>query len=186
MAISKRLRFEILRRDAFTCRYCGSGANLTVDHVVPTALGGSDEPENLTTACADCNSGKSATPPDAPLVADVAQDALRWSRAMQRAVESMAAEAARVEEDGDAFADLWMTHMPSFCDLPVDFDTTVERLRVAGLSKDEILGAVKIAAGANHVPRRKRFNYFAGICWNKVAELQRRAAAILEADADGT
>jgi 5-methylcytosine-specific restriction endonuclease McrA len=49
MAITKRLRFEILRRDDFACRYCGGKApdiELTVDHVTPKALGGTDEPTN--------------------------------------------------------------------------------------------------------------------------------------------
>ncbi|MEJ7724319.1 MAG: hypothetical protein WKF64_08445 [Ilumatobacteraceae bacterium] len=35
--ISRRLRFEILRRDGHTCRYCGARAPdvpLTVDHVI--------------------------------------------------------------------------------------------------------------------------------------------------------
>lgn len=59
---SKRLRFEILKRDGFRCRYCGASAASTilhVDHVVPEASGGEDLPENLVTACADCNGGKS-------------------------------------------------------------------------------------------------------------------------------
>lgn len=48
MALTKRTRFEVLRRDGHRCRYCGdtaeAGATLTVDHVVPVALGGTDEP----------------------------------------------------------------------------------------------------------------------------------------------
>lgn len=58
MAVSKRLRYEILRRDNHTCRYCGATApdvKLTVDHVVPVALGGSDVPTNLVAACDACN-----------------------------------------------------------------------------------------------------------------------------------
>lgn len=38
MAVSKRTRFEVLRRDDHTCRYCGQSApdvKLTVDHVLP-------------------------------------------------------------------------------------------------------------------------------------------------------
>lgn len=62
MTIGKRLRFEILKRDGFRCRYCGvtplAGA-LRVDHVHPVAAGGSDDPVNLVTACFDCNAGKS-------------------------------------------------------------------------------------------------------------------------------
>lgn len=56
-----RLRFAILTRDNFTCRYCGRKApdvTLEVDHIEPRALGGSDDPRNLITACWDCNHGK--------------------------------------------------------------------------------------------------------------------------------
>ncbi|MGW6578921.1 HNH endonuclease [Streptomyces globisporus] len=64
MAVSKRLRYEILRRDKHACRYCGATAPdvpLRVDHVIPVALGGSDAPENLVAACEPCNSGKTST-----------------------------------------------------------------------------------------------------------------------------
>lgn len=58
------LRFQILERDGFRCRYCGAsagdGAVLHVDHIHPRAFGGSDDPENLVTACHECNIGKSA------------------------------------------------------------------------------------------------------------------------------
>jgi hypothetical protein len=79
MAVSKRLRYEILRRDNHACRYCGAAApdvKLNVDHVIPTSLGGSDKPENLVTACADCNGGKTSSMPNAMPVADVDQDTL--------------------------------------------------------------------------------------------------------------
>jgi hypothetical protein len=65
--IGKRLRFEILKRDGFKCRYCGVNAVsslLQVDHVVPVVEGGSSVHENLVTACVDCNSGKSCVPLD--------------------------------------------------------------------------------------------------------------------------
>ena len=61
--LSKRLRFMVLERDNFTCRYCGAKApdvELQVDHVIPVAKGGADDPDNLVTACVDCNSGKRA------------------------------------------------------------------------------------------------------------------------------
>lgn len=57
------LRFDIFKRDAFTCRYCGKRspeAILEVDHVVPRASGGTDDQENLVTSCYECNRGKSA------------------------------------------------------------------------------------------------------------------------------
>lgn len=62
MAISKKVRFEIFKRDGFTCQYCGRRPPevvLECDHIDPRAHGGSNDPINLTTACADCNRGKS-------------------------------------------------------------------------------------------------------------------------------
>ena len=61
MAVSKRIRFEALRRSNFACFYCGRPAplvQLEVDHVIPRARGGCDEPWNLVAACQDCNAGK--------------------------------------------------------------------------------------------------------------------------------
>ena len=60
--MSQRLRFTIFERDNFTCRYCGQKApdvRLEVDHVLPVACGGGNEPSNLVSACEDCNAGKS-------------------------------------------------------------------------------------------------------------------------------
>ena len=62
MSLSIRTRFEILKRDNFTCQYCGGSAPvvvLEVDHVTPVSLGGSNAPDNLITSCRDCNAGKS-------------------------------------------------------------------------------------------------------------------------------
>jgi 5-methylcytosine-specific restriction endonuclease McrA len=60
-AISKTLRFEIFKRDSFTCQYCGErppNVALEVDHIVAVAMGGKTEAGNLVTACKDCNRGK--------------------------------------------------------------------------------------------------------------------------------
>ncbi|MFE2710546.1 HNH endonuclease [Streptomyces mirabilis] len=90
MAVSKRLRYEILRRDNHACRYCGAtapGVKLNVDHVIPQALGGSDKPTNLVTSCADCNAGKTSSMPNAMPVADVDQETFRRAAALNRDVE---------------------------------------------------------------------------------------------------
>lgn len=59
---SVRIRFEIFKRDNFTCRYCGRKSPevvLELDHIIPVSKGGTDDPINLTTSCFACNSGKS-------------------------------------------------------------------------------------------------------------------------------
>lgn len=60
--ISKKVRFEVFKRDSFTCQYCGKCApevTLHVDHIEPVSKGGDNSLINLITACAECNLGKS-------------------------------------------------------------------------------------------------------------------------------
>lgn len=60
-AISKRTRFEVFKRDKFSCQYCGSmvpDVVLQIEHVIPVAHGGGNDILNLVAACEACNSGK--------------------------------------------------------------------------------------------------------------------------------
>ena len=61
--LSNKIRFEIFKRDDFTCQYCGEHPPqiiLHVDHINPVKNGGDNSTDNLVTACNTCNSGKSA------------------------------------------------------------------------------------------------------------------------------
>jgi 5-methylcytosine-specific restriction endonuclease McrA len=50
---------EILRRDDYTCQYCGKKTHvLTVDHVLPRRLGGEHSWTNVVAACPPCNRRK--------------------------------------------------------------------------------------------------------------------------------
>jgi len=50
---------EVLRRDNYTCQYCGlPSTHLTIDHVIPRRLGGRHTWENLVAACPTCNHHK--------------------------------------------------------------------------------------------------------------------------------
>lgn len=61
----KLTRREIFRRDNYTCQYCGKqGLNLTIDHVLPRHLGGSNAWTNVVTACATCNHRKGGRRPE--------------------------------------------------------------------------------------------------------------------------
>jgi len=60
-AIPKSIRFEVFKRDKFTCQYCGLSAPdviLEIDHIKPISKGGTNDILNLVTACRDCNRGK--------------------------------------------------------------------------------------------------------------------------------
>ena len=60
-SIGKTIRFEVFKRDKFTCQYCGGKApelNLEIDHINPVSKGGDNDIINLLTSCFDCNRGK--------------------------------------------------------------------------------------------------------------------------------
>lgn len=60
-AITKKDRFEVFKRDKFTCQYCGAIAPdvvLELDHIIPVARGGTNDIMNYITACKECNAGK--------------------------------------------------------------------------------------------------------------------------------
>jgi len=62
-------RHNILKRDNYTCQYCGiKGVTMTTDHVTPKKSGGTDCWENLVGACTQCNNLKgNRTPEEAGL-----------------------------------------------------------------------------------------------------------------------
>ena len=190
MAVSKRLRYEILRRDNHTCRYCGGAAPdvvLTVDHVIPQALGGSDDPDNLVAACKDCNAGKSASSPDAPIVANVAADAVRWGAAMQYAAEVQFKrcldERAYLSWFDDAWS-RWQTNGSKALPRPNDWERSVLRFRAVGLTSQLIGEAIEIAMKAPKVAPSGLWRYFCGVCWRRLDEMQEIARAHLAGEGD--
>ena len=48
-------RFNVFLRDKFLCQYCGSGDELTFDHLLPRSKGGETNWDNVVTACSTCN-----------------------------------------------------------------------------------------------------------------------------------
>lgn len=62
MAVNRRTRFLVLKRDKYTCQLCGKtqadGVKLEIDHKHPRSKGGDDTTSNLWTLCYDCNRGK--------------------------------------------------------------------------------------------------------------------------------
>lgn len=190
MSVTKRLRYEVMRRDNHACRYCGAKApeaKLTIDHVIPQALGGPDEPANLVAACEDCNSGKTSTPADSPVVRDVAADAMRWSVAMQQAAEASRADFGVTASYRQVFLDAWNEWGASLGgsqrSVPLDpaWQVSLDNLRAAGLPDWELTEAVRAAMSQRKVTPKNTFRYFCGICWTKVRSIQDRAAEILTA-----
>lgn len=185
MTVSRRLRFEILRRDRHRCRYCGATApdvHLTVDHVIPVTLGGTDEPSNLVAACVDCNNGKSSVPTDAALVADVNAFALQWATAMRSAGQMQQASREADQAICDQFLDIWKCYDEKEVMLPHDWDISVMRWVRSGLTPDDFLYVID-AAMRSQATARNVFRYTAGVTRNLLIE---RAQLAHELIAQGT
>lgn len=198
MAVSRRLRFEILRRDNHTCRYCGQAApdvKLTVDHVLPEALGGSDEASNLVTACQPCNAGKSSIAPDSPIVEGVADDALKWALAITRATEIQRARRAEKDDYIAAFDHEWRRWSygrdgKQFVSRPADWEATIARHFDASLDIDALTQLVRdvitrathpsyATAPKGYVRDEDMWRYFCGALRNHMRERSELATELL-------
>lgn len=137
MPVPKNVRFLILRRDSFTCLYCGQRApdvQLHVDHVHPASKGGEDETWNLVTACQACNAGKSDLEmhdlPDrvlGTLIQDLGNNVgLVWFGRMAGAPRG--ALKGFVMGSPDHYSPLWHYHHYKHCGLD-DFDAAARRTR---------------------------------------------------------
>ncbi len=118
-ALSKRTRFEVFKRDHFTCQYCGKqppDVVLVIDHITPVCEGGTSDAENLMTACETCNQGKAGIPlsqvpvrPDADLL---------YLEAQQEAAELRRYQAAKAERDAaltsviESLQGTWYAYLP--------------------------------------------------------------------------
>lgn len=166
--VSKRVRFEVFKRDGFTCQYCGAhppGVMLHVDHINPVALGGKNGSDNLITACADCNLGKAAVPLTlvpkslAERAADVAEREAQiagYSQILEARLQRLEADTWRVAEAltpgaSDGYNRNRFNGIQHF---------------VTNLGVHKVLEAADIALAKYPWSEAKAFKYFCGICWN--------------------
>lgn len=187
MPVSKRLRYEILRRDNHACRYCGASAPnvpLVVDHVLPVALGGQDDSSNLLTACRDCNAGKSSSSPDSTLVEEVAQRAIDWAAAMRQVAEERAAERLSRDYARRAVSDMWngwtwtdYTGERHNFEMASDWKSSVDSFYAAGLWFDDFEELIEAAMTCKTT--KDKWRYFCGCCWTRIRQIQDRAAQII-------
>jgi hypothetical protein len=167
MAVSTRKRFEVFKRDAFTCQYCGRkppDVVLHVDHVIAQAAGGKDGMENLATSCSTCNLGKNAVPltriPAAPAFpSDIAEHRkqlkayMEWQQEIRAfEEEQLALVVAHWEEAGYALYPSQRDSLPFM------------------LKK---LGAEKVIFAMEQAIRRNRpWKYACAIMWNLLDPLR--------------
>lgn len=174
-AIPKSTRFEVLKRDKFTCQYCGRSAPdviLEIDHFVPVSKGGDNSLINLVTSCRDCNRGKS----DKKLSDDTAvkkqKRQLDDMAARREQIEMMIAwrkELSKVEDvEVDAVNDIFC--MYTDWELSETGRWNVRKL-IRRFGAEEVLQAAEIAIGRYYDGSsdswNEAFDKMGGICYNR-------------------
>lgn len=175
-SLSKKTRFEVFKRDEFQCQYCGAHPPevvLHVDHIHPLAEGGSNDVDNLVSACEACNQGKGArlltNVPDslatrAAMVAE-AEAQLRGYR------EIMDARQGRLDQDAWDIVAIW--ERPG-----ADGELTFNRRDLMSIKRFlEKLDFHTVKDAAEYAQSRvpysdsRRFKYFCAVCWGRIRDL---------------
>lgn len=180
------IRFEVFKRDGFTCTYCGRHPPLVileVDHIIPRAAGGDDEMENLTTSCWDCNHGKGAKllderapVPDLEERAELIRERERQLRVYH---EAKAEERARRDEQFDVVWDHWFRIWDEKAEsLPRYYVPGEQALRryIDLIGPGEVIEAMDIARDRFSSLTTTPLRYFFGVCKRKAAEAEGRVA----------
>lgn len=174
-AISKRVRFEIFKRDSFTCQYCGAHPPqviLHLDHIVPVAEGGGNSPDNLITSCEPCNLGKGATSlGDIPQsLADRAKEVAEREEQIRGYNEIMQAKADRIEQEAwEVAAKIeGVEELESYSRQNL---MSIKRF-LDRLPFYEVAYAAEITRAKFRYIGASAFKYFCGICWSKIREIE--------------
>ena len=168
MSLSKKSRFEVFKRDGFQCGYCGKTppeVSLEVDHIEPKSRGGSDDINNLITACFDCNRGKSNRTLDKipnqlnenlNIIKEKEEQLKEYRKYVLKVRKRIEGDINKVEKvfqtyfEDRQFTDYFRKSVKMFLEV-MDLYKVMDAMDMACLRKDESQEALK---------------YFCGICWN--------------------
>jgi len=170
-SISKRVRFEVFKRDNFTCQYCSAKPPLVpleIDHIVPVSKGGGNSIDNLLTACFDCNRGKSnieldnipqALADKVEMVKLAQEQYKQYGRILKKRDKIMNSDIDSVEAIFQLFYLKW-----AFND---KFRISVKKF-IQSLGIEEVQDSMERACRKVNLDADNVLKYFCGICWGKI------------------
>lgn len=172
IAISKKNRFEVFKRDGFTCQYCSAKPPkipLEVDHIIPVCKGGKNNIDNLITACFDCNRGKSGNeltsiPKTILEKHELKKIAVSQYKDYQKILEK---ERLQVEKDINLVENIYSNIFTDW-EFSEKFRISVKKF-IQKLGLEEVLESMETACNRKH-NESVALKYFCGICWTKIKE----------------
>ncbi|ORX22731.1 hypothetical protein BVF91_09635 [Thermoanaerobacterium sp. PSU-2] len=185
--ISKKIRFEVFKRDSFKCQYCGRSAPdviLEVDHIKPVKAGGTNDITNLITACRDCNRGKSAKLLDDKSVLEKQKQQLEELNERREQLEMMMKWREELINLDNQQLEYVRSHFEKIakCEVNQNGIKTLKKL-IKKYSLNDILDAIDISTSQYLVPDgsdgytkdsiEKAFDYIEKICSVKQLESEK-------------
>ncbi len=186
MSIGKKLRFDVFKRDSFTCQYCGNHPPeviLEVDHIKPKSKDGNDDINNLITSCFDCNRGKSNIE-----LSDVPNTILKNKELIEEKESQyieyhklLAKIDKRINGDINKVDEVYTRYFPKWS-LSHGFKKTTLKSFLSRLGVNECVDSMEKACYKFENSRKQydeyenrwlspedlAIKYFCGICWNKI------------------
>lgn len=177
MSVSRRVRFEVFKRDGFTCQYCGGTPPKTlleVDHISPrnprdgSGVPGTDDEANLVTSCQDCNRGKSNVPLSSiPQPLSDRSKELQEKQEQLRAYEKLVVSKERkMQRDIDKINDIYSEAFPGW-EFSSRFKQGSIRTFLSRLPRPSIEECLRIAI-ARGLDDKRTIPYFCGVCWKRI------------------
>lgn len=172
-SLSKKIRFDVFKRDGFKCAYCGKSPPLVVleiDHITPVSKGGDNGINNLLTACFDCNRGKTnatldTIPPTLSKKLEILQEKetqlSEYNKFLKRINSRMSRQARDIEK-------VYSGAFPEYR-LSKNFKMGSIKNFLKKLTFQETKEAMEIAVSRIHDPDDS-IKYFCGICWRRIEE----------------
>lgn len=173
--VSKTLRFEIFKRDSFTCQYCGAhppAIVLEIDHIIPVASGGGNQMDNLISACLNCNRGKSARSLNSiPQSLQAKAKAIKEREAQIKGYSNiMEAKRIRIESEAKLVEEVFSRFHDGY-EL-TEYSLASVRRFIERLGAPVVIDAMETACTASWVRSNNDFKYFCGICWHLIRDGQ--------------
>ena len=166
--LKKKDRFNIFKRDGFTCVYCGRRPPeimLELDHVIPISRGGPDVPDNMMTSCRECNRGKGASPltelpPTLERKTFEIEEREKQYREYQKALRR---RQARERKEICSVQDVFAAYFEGKA-FTTRFHSSVRKfLELLGL--EEVKACMEVACSRIQNDPERALQYFCGICW---------------------
>lgn len=171
MSISKKIRFEVFKRDGFKCAYCGKtppDCILELDHINAVSTGGEDDINNLVTACFDCNRGKKNIPLQKipPTLLDNLETLKEKEIQLKEYNDFLKKIKNRTIKEMNEINDIYSSFFKEWSLSEHFYNTSLKRF-FEYLPKVELIDAMKFACSRMQ-DKDTAIKYFCGICWNKI------------------